>query len=171
MPSYPLAVRSAFCRWYLALADPAEAARRAGCPPDTAAADALAMLHLPACRQMLRRLAAQPALPLRELVIAGLSRLAFAPANDAVKLVFAEDSLSQEDIAGLDLFHISELKRDRAGRVEIRLADRQKAMEKLLECAGYSDEKGAASALLRALSGDDAALGAVQPDSDGCGII
>ena len=155
MQSYPHELRSAFCRWYLALADPAEAARRAGCPPDTAAADGLAMLRLPACRSALRRLAEQSAVPLRQLVIAGLSRLAFAPANDAAKLVFSDDALSADDIAQLDLFHVCELKRVRGGGVEVRLFDRQKAMEKLLECAGYSDEKGAANALLRALSGGE----------------
>lgn len=175
MQSYPQALRTAFCRWYLALADPAEAARRAGCPPETAAADGLALLRLSACRAALRRMNSQPPVPLRDLVIAGLSRLAFAPANDAVKLAFAEESLSADDIAQLDLFHISELRRDRSGKVEIKLFDRQKAMEKLLECAGYSDEKGAADALLRALSGetgtesaDDPFAVAALPSSEGC---
>ena len=142
---------AAFCRWYLALGNPAEAAVRAGCPPDTAETDALKMLRSDACRRMLAQLAAQPPLPLRTLVTAGLSRLAFGSANDAAKLVF-EDAISPEQLGKLDLFHVTGIKRDKNG-IEVRLADRLNAMERLLALANESDTASAAAALLSALGG------------------
>ena len=145
--------RAAFCRWYLALGDPAEAARRAGCPPESAADDALRFLAAPACRRMLARLSQQPALPLAQLVTAGLTRLAFGSANDAAKLVFAEDFPDSSTISQLDLFHVSEIRRVKGGGVEVKLFDRQKALEKLLECADAAGSAAAASALLSALGG------------------
>ncbi|MBR6106927.1 MAG: terminase small subunit [Oscillospiraceae bacterium] len=146
--------RRAFCRWYLERGNVREAALRAGCDPANAEEEGLAMLRMPSCRSYLSRLAAQPPLPLQSLVIAGLSRLAFGAANDAAKLVFAEKSLTDAQIEQLDLFHVTSIKQDKAGGIEIRLADRQQAMEKLLECACASDSAAAASALLSALGAD-----------------
>lgn len=139
--------RRRFCRAFLALGNPSEAAARAGCPPD----DALKLLTLPSCRSYLETLVRQPALPLQNLVIAGLSRLAFGSANDAVKLAFSDGCPSDEQLAELDLFSVSEIKCDKNG-VSIRLADRQKALEKLLECVGSADADAAANALLSALT-------------------
>ena len=143
--------RAAFCRWYLALGNPREAALKAGCPPETAADDGLQLLHSAFCRRYLRQLAAQPALPLQALVTAGLARLAFGDANDAAKLVFPE-TISPADLQGLDLFHVTGIKCDKNG-VEIKLADRLSAMNKLLECAGNADSAAAAAALVQALQG------------------
>lgn len=143
--------RAAFCRWYLALGNPREAALRAGCPPDSAADDGLEMLRSAYCRRMLAQLAQQPPVPVQALVSAGLTRLAFGDANDAARLLTCE-TLTDEQIAGLDLFHVTAMKRDRNG-VEIKLADRLSAMEKLLQCANSADHAAAAAALLTALRG------------------
>lgn len=144
--------RHNFCRYYLLLGNPCEAALAAGFPPDSAAEDALALLQTPSCRSYLSQLAAKPALPMQTLVLTGLSRLAFGSAKDIVKLAFAEDLPSQEQLDALDLFQISELKRVKGGGIEIKLFDRQKALEKLLECASAADSSAAAAALLSALS-------------------
>lgn len=149
--------QKAFCRWYLALGNPAEAARKAGFPPETAEADALKLLQTPSCRSYLAQLAAQPPLPLQSLVIAGLSRLAFGSANDAAKLVFADELPSDSVLSKLDLFHVAELRRVKGGGVEVKLFDRQKAMERLLECAAAGDTSAAANALLTALCGNSTA--------------
>ena len=143
--------RAAFCRWYLALGNVREAALRAGCPPETAAEDGLQMLHSAYCRRYLAQLAAQPALPLQALVTAGLARLAFGDANDAARLAFS-DGISEAELRGLDLFHVTGIKCDKNG-VEIKLADRLSAMNKLLECAGAADSAAAAERLVRALQG------------------
>lgn len=147
----PKSRRAAFCRWYLALGNVREAAVRAGCSPDSAAADGMQMLSSAWCRRYLTQLAAQPPLPLQQLVTAGLVRLAFGDANDAAKLVFAE-KISPEELRGLDLFHVTGIKCDKNG-IEIRLADRLSAMTKLLECAGAADSAAAAAALMQALRG------------------
>lgn len=157
---------AAFCRWYAALGNPKEAAVKAGCPPDTAEDDALKMLRSDSCRRTLAQLAAQPPLPLRALVTAGLSRLAFGAANDAAKLVFA-DSVSDAELGALDLFHVTAIKRDKNG-VEIRLADRQNAMERLLALANETDTAAAAAALLSALGGAQSAE-EVSADESRCG--
>lgn len=157
---------AAFCRWYAALGNPKEAAIKAGCPPDTAEDDALRMLRSDSCRRTLAQLAAQPPLPLRTLVTAGLSRLAFGAANDAARLVF-DDALSDEKLAELDLFHVTAVKRDKNG-VEIRLADRQNAMERLLTLASETDTAAAAAALLSALGGAQKAE-EVSADESRCG--
>lgn len=149
--------KHAFCCWYLALGNVREAAVRAGCPPDTAEAEGLRMLRTPACRTLLKRLSDAQPLPLRYLVTAGLARLAFGAANDAVRLAFSE-SLTDETISGLDLFHVTSIKHDRNG-FEIKLADRLAAMQQLLACAEESDSGAAAAALLDALRGASAAEG------------
>ena len=140
---------SRFCRWFLLLGNPTEAALRAGSPHDSAEADGITWLHTPACRRILAKLAQEPPLPLNALVTAGLARLAFGNANDAAKLAFSE-SVSDETLRTLDLFHVTGIKRDKNG-VEIKFADRLAAMEKLLECADNADHSAAAAALLHAL--------------------
>ena len=162
-------MRIPFCRWYLTLGNPTEAARRAGCPPETAELDGLELLHSAYCRSYLKRLDAQPALPLRSLVIAGLARLAFGAANDAARLAFAE-TCDDETLRSLDLFHVASIRHDRNG-FEVKLADRQRAMEKLLECADDADSRSAAVSLLAALQGgvnDDEADRAVLSEAAPC---
>ncbi len=157
--SLPSGNRKSFCLFYLALGNAAEAARRAGFPPETAEADGLKLLQSPYCRSQLAALAAKPPLPMQSLVLAGLSRLAFGSIGDAAKLVFADEMPQKDELQTLDLFHVSELKRVKGGGVEIKLFDRQRAMERLLELANSADSSAAASALLAALSGE--------PDSQG----
>ena len=146
--------RRLFCMLYLALGNAAEAARRAGFPPETAEIDGLRLLQSPYCRSTLASLAAQPPLPMQSLVLAGLSRLAFGSANDAAKLLFADELPPKEMLDTLDLFHVSEIKHVKGGGFEVKLFDRQRAMERLLELAGSAESSAAAAALLSALSGD-----------------
>ncbi len=166
--------RIPFCRWYLTLGNPTEAALRAGCPPATAEQDGIELLHSAYCRTYLKKLAEQPALPLRSLVIAGLARLAFGSANDAAVLAYSGE-ISGDAIRGLDLFHVASIKQDRGGGFEVKLADRQRAMEKLLECADSAESEKAAASLLAALHGEvnaDDADDAVFPQSaDRNGVV
>ena len=144
--------RAAFCRWFQMLGNVKEAALRAGCPPDSAEADGMDMLHEAYCRRLLGKLAQAPPIPVQALVTAGLARLAFGDANDAARLAFS-DEISDEMLQRLDLFHVTCIRRDKNG-VEIKLADRLAAMEKLRECADAADHSAAAAALLRALQTD-----------------
>ena len=76
--------------------------------------------------------------------------------NDAAKLIFSADNLSPEELAKLDLFNVTEIKRDKNGGVEIKLCDRQKAMEQMLTYASRTETQSQADALLTALTGGTA---------------
>ena len=69
----------------------------------------------------------------------GYETLAFGGIEDAVRLLFCED-LKPEDLEGLDLYNVAEIRRPRGGGMEIKFFDRQKALERLEELqAGASD--------------------------------
>lgn len=65
-------------------------------------------------------------------VAAGYRRLAFGCVADAVSLLF-DEQLNKEKIEGMDLFNVSEIKRQKGGAIEIKFFDRLKALEKLEE--------------------------------------
>lgn len=78
----------------------------------------------------------------KEEVRDGLKRLAFGDITDAVLLLFAGDTFSEEKLRSLDLFCVSEIKKVRAGGTEIKFFDRQKAMERLYELSAQEDTQG-----------------------------
>lgn len=91
----------------------------------------------------------------RSQVMAGLERLAFGDTRDAALLVLREEPPTQEEIMKLDLFNVSEIKRVKGGGVEVKLFDRQKALEKMMEYAANTDQRAAAKSILNALAGAD----------------
>lgn len=86
----------------------------------------------------------------------GLERLAFGSANDAVKLAFC-DSEEKIDIDALDLFNVSEIKRQKGGTVEVKLFDRHRALELLSEIEAQKDADFSAENFFEALSESAAA--------------
>ena len=80
-----------------------------------------------------------------------LAELAFGRANDCVRLVL-EDS---PDLSALDLSLLSEVKRNDKGTVEVKLIDRIRALERLLEAGGDGEE---ADAFFAAAAGDGECL-------------
>ncbi len=66
-------------------------------------------------------------------ISAGYYRLAFGCVSDAVKLLFADETVSGE-IENMDLFNISEIKRKKGGEIEIKFFDRLKALNSLQDC-------------------------------------
>lgn len=87
-----------------------------------------------------------------ERVLTGLHKLAFGKVNDAAKLVFADTAPPPEELARMNLFNVSELKRDKGGGVEVRFFDRQKALERLYDYAHAGENGAAAESLLHALT-------------------
>lgn len=83
-----------------------------------------------------------------------LEELAGARVNDAVKLAFMKNEQADE-IDGLDLTALSELRRNPGGVVEMKFIDRLEVLERLGDLLG--NEAGA-EALLRAM-GEEAANG------------
>lgn len=85
------------------------------------------------------------------LVKAGLERLAFGNINDAVKLAFSDEAMTEKELASLDLFNVSEIKRVKGGGVEIKLFDRQKALELLWEMENTTDINSSAESFFNAV--------------------
>lgn len=86
----------------------------------------------------------------REEILDALRRVALSRPNDAVAL-----ALDPKDthVGSLDLWGVSEFKVNSAGAVEVKFADRVKAIGLLLECAGGGED--GMNALLDALSEDE----------------
>lgn len=86
----------------------------------------------------------------REEILTILKRAAFSKANDAVELALHPKEAYVRD---LDLWGVSEFKVNSAGTVEVKFADRVKALGLLLDCAGGGDD--GLAALLEALEGGE----------------
>lgn len=95
-------------------------------------------------------------LPKSEDIIYELKKLAFGKANDAVKLVFAQETGLQA-VDGLDLSLLSEVRRGSNGTIEVKLINRLDALSLLAKLLGTDAPVGdeSAAALFRAM--DEAA--------------
>ena len=123
-----------FCYYYLKLGDVKESAVHAGFPKLTAMYEGQKILCSKAGQDYISRLNGKSLCDGADLVKRGLTRLAFGSVNDAVTLLFSEnEDITPETFEGLDLFNVSEIKRQKGGAVEIKFFDRQKALEALSE--------------------------------------
>ena len=68
----------------------------------------------------------------RDRIIKRLSEMAFARPNDAVRLLTDDCDELKNELGGLDLMSVSEIKRGSNGVIEIKFIDRLKAIETLL---------------------------------------
>lgn len=84
----------------------------------------------------------------REQLLEQMRALACAKVNDAVKLAYLPEE-EREAIGKLDLSALIEFRRSGAGMVELKFADRMKALERLLELSGPSSEEQLDSLLRR----------------------
>lgn len=82
----------------------------------------------------------------REAILEALGKIALSRPNDAIALALAPQ---EQYVPGLDLWGVSEFKVNSAGAVEVKFADRVKAIGLLLECAGGGED--GLNALLEAL--------------------
>lgn len=76
----------------------------------------------------------------REQLLEQMRALTCAKVNDAVKLAYLPEE-EREAIGKLDLSALIEFRRSGAGTVELKFADRMKALERLLELSGPSGEE------------------------------
>jgi len=80
-------------------------------------------------------------------VKSGLEKIAFGKVNDAVSLLFTDES-DIEALKGMDFYNVAEIKRQNGGGIEIKFYDRMEAMK----CLRQLEEKGESnSPLYRAL--------------------
>ncbi|MDR0531784.1 MAG: hypothetical protein LBG83_06965 [Oscillospiraceae bacterium] len=94
-----------------------------------------------------KRTAAQ----LRDEVREGYRRLALGRCNDALKLLFYDEPPPPEELAGLDLFNVSDIKRPKGGGMEIRFFDRCEALVRLEALCGEEDGAEGLQAFYQAL--------------------
>lgn len=122
-----------FCRYYVRLRNPKEAAQRAGYSiiPEYTALRLLAKNHI---REKINELEKEICAD-QNLVSAGLQRLAFGSISDAVKLILSAGNDISPDIDTLDLFNVSEIKYTCGKGMEIKFFDRLKALERLGDIA------------------------------------
>lgn len=113
-----------FCRYYFHLRSPREAAALAGFVllPERCGEK---LLEKKKIKDEIHRLESQNSD--LQLAKAGFRRLAFSPISDAVRLLDGE----RENLDGLDLFMVSDIKIPKGGGMEIKFFDRQKALESL----------------------------------------
>lgn len=113
-----------FCRYYFHLRSPREAAALAGwiLLPERCGEK---LLEKKKIKDEILRLESQNAD--LQLAKAGFRRLAFGSVADAIRLLDGD----RENLDGLDLFMISDIKIPKGGGMEIKFFDRQKALESL----------------------------------------
>lgn len=132
-----------FCRIYVRLRNPKEAAIRAGYEilPEYRA---ISLLSKKEIRQKITELEKEVTAD-ENLISAGLQRLAFGSCTDAVKLILSANQDTTPDIDSLDLFNVSEIKFTCGKGMEIKFFDRLKALEKLSENSQSGNDTGALS--------------------------
>ena len=112
--------------------------------------DGIRMLTTPAVQRELELQRGQCDI-CRADIVRRLAQLAFGRANDCVKLVLQD----APEVDALDLSLLSEVKRNDKGTVEVKLIDRIRALERLLEAGGDGEE---ADAFFAAAAGDGECL-------------
>lgn len=132
-----------FCRWYVRLRNPKEAALKAGFTlvPEHHALHLLAKEHI---REKICELEKE-GLTDKCTLSAGFQRLAFGSIADAVKLILSAGTDNPPDIDSLDLFNVSEIKYTCGKGMEIKFFDRLKALERLSEIADSEKDNSALS--------------------------
>lgn len=120
-----------FCRYMAMLGNGRESAQKAGYTvmPEYKAICLLARKSIKSRVQELKKESTAD----NSLVAAGLRRLAFGSTADAVKLILSCGDGSVQDIDGLDLFSVSEIKYTQNKGMEIKFFDRLKALERLAQ--------------------------------------
>lgn len=134
--------------------DPEQAALMSGSDVENAARDGIALLYDSSVSRQLGRYLREKR-KLYGVIRAGLEKIAFNRCNDAVELAFADPgSLTRDVIRKMDLSCLTAIKRDKDGGVDIKLIDRQKALESLMQlCEGEEDRN--AESFLKALCGGE----------------
>ena len=147
-----------FCGYYACTGDAELSAKKAGYPKDSALTGDCLLRDDAITEEIEHRLYLQRKLMAR-LAAIGYRRLAFGSIHDPLQLLFTEQP-TPDQLEGLDLFMISEIKRNKDGMLEIKFFDRLKALEKL-SC--LPEDSGGVAGLFDAI-GRHAASGSEDAD-------
>ncbi len=145
-----------FCSCYTEFSNPLDAAIAAGYPREKALETGSSLLREPIVKSYIKKLRKQLSAIAHETAKSALQRLAFGRANDAVGLVFSEDS--PENLDRLDLFCVAELKKVKGGGVEVKLANRLDAIKLLYELENRSNAKNTTDSFFTALKNTSSPL-------------
>jgi hypothetical protein len=83
--------------------------------------------------------------------LSGLARLAFEPVNDAVRLMARMETMTDREIAKLNLLAVSEIRRLKDGALEMKFFDRLKAFELLASYTARPEGSASATSFYAAL--------------------
>lgn len=130
-----------FCRCYADSGDALRAAKEAGFLKDSRRVSGK-LLSDDAVLEEISRLLSLRQRTLENLAAIGYQKLAFGSVSDALRLLYAKQP-NAEELEQMDLFMISDIRRNRDGMLEIKFFDRLKALEKL-DAAAREDNAGVA---------------------------
>ena len=91
----------------------------------------------------------------------GYQRLAFGSIADALRLLFAESPTEQE-LRDMDMFTVSDIRRNKDGMLEIKFFDRLRALEKL--GADAKEDNAGVAGLMEAIGRGAMAAGGEDDD-------
>ena len=154
-----------FCRLVAVLGDPAAAARQAGYRdpqekwPSLIAREDIA--------RGIRKAARNVRGVYEDAARCNLYRVMFSENTDAFRLLY-RDTITDEELAGLNLSGVAEIKRTKDKSVEIKFFDRLKVLDKLNAAEGESN--GSAGGLLEAMRLSAQAILASREEDDTDGI-
>ncbi len=131
-----------FCRVYATLNNSKEAAVHAGYPAESAQSVGEELIAREDILREIQRISSQNSDSLCDRAVAGLLRIAFGNADDCIRLLFCDE---MPDLSSMNLFNISEIKRPKGGGLEIKFADRTKALSLLYEIGKQSEDTDAMS--------------------------
>lgn len=97
----------------------------------------------------------------KETALSGVYQLAFGGVSDAVRLLYREQ-LTDEEIEGLDLSCVAEIKRSKDKSIEVKFFDRLKALDRLRDGLNSQEELNSSGGLLEAMALSAKALGRLQ---------
>jgi hypothetical protein len=122
-----------FCYYMARMDDPVEAALRAGYSAKAARGEAIRLLTRGDVQAEVERCRKEARENRSDVALAGLCRLAVGGTGDAARLVCRAERPDEKELAAMDLFAVSELRRGKDDALEIKMYDRLKALELLLD--------------------------------------
>ncbi|MBQ2358546.1 MAG: terminase small subunit [Ruminococcus sp.] len=149
-----------FCGYFAGLGDAERAARKAGYTGDCKLKGDRLLCEEAILEEIDRQVAIRRK-TLSRMAAIGYQRLAFGSIADALRLLFAESPTEQE-LRDMDLFSVSDIRRNKDGMLEIKFFDRLRALEKL--GADAREDNAGVAGLMEAIGRGAMAAGGEEDD-------
>lgn len=149
-----------FCGYFAGLGDAERAARKAGYTGDCKLKGDRLLCEEAILEEIDRQVAIRRK-TLSRMAAIGYQRLAFGSIADALRLLFAESPTEQE-LRDMDMFTVSDIRRNKDGMLEIKFFDRLRALEKL--GADAKEDNAGVAGLMEAIGRGAMAAGGEEDD-------